>query len=536
MLKELQRTEPAPKAPAAPPELRLPEERAAPADAGAKILVREFRITGATLIPAEELSQEISAYVGTEQSVTDLRKIALRLSDLYRRKGYFARALIPQQRVRDGVVEIAVIESKLSAIDIEVLPGTRFSGERARQFIVRQQPLGQPLSPEATQSAMRNLNDLPGVEATGVLQPGDAEGDVKLSVRVESTPLLTASVYVDNYGLKATGQARAIGFGQLNSPFGYGDQFSLLGVVTERSNYEKIGYTLPLGYSGLRAGVSAARLGYRLTGLFSGFSGTATIFGATLSQPLRRTSSSNLFGSLALDHKSFVNDGAGINLSDKVLKTASLDFRGDFTDGLFGGARNLYSLGVVVGDLDLGGNAANLAADQAGPRTQGSFAKLPWNYQRVQRLAEGWDLSATFSGQIASGNLDGYEKFAIGGPTAVRAYPTGEALGDDGWIVNLELRRAFSAELQGSVFFDSGHISVLHNTFPGFNAGNPAKPNSYSLHGMGLGLTYGRAGDWLIRGSVAWKLGSNPGRDINGNDSDGGNSRARAWIQLAKFF
>ena len=99
MLKELQRTEPAPKAPAAPPELRLPEERAAPADAGAKILVREFRITGATLIPAEELSQEISAYVGTEQSVTDLRKIALRLSDLYRRKGYFARALIPQQRV-----------------------------------------------------------------------------------------------------------------------------------------------------------------------------------------------------------------------------------------------------------------------------------------------------------------------------------------------------------------------------------------------------------------------------------------------------
>lgn len=537
VLKELQRTEPAAKPPPPPPALRLPEDRAAPADAGPKILVREFRITGATLISNDELSQEISTYIGTEQAVPDLRIIALRLSNLYRRKGYFARAFIPQQRVRDGVVEIAVIESKLAEIGIEVLPGTRLSEERARQYIMRQQSVGAPLSPEAIQSGMRNLNDLPGVEATGVLQPGDAEGDVKLAVRLESTPLLTASAYVDNFGLKATGEARAIGFGQLNSPLGLGDQLSLLGVITERSNYERIGYSIPLGYSGMRAGVAAARLGYRLTGIFSGFSGTATIFGASLSQPLRRTPSSNLSGSVAIDHKSFVNNAAGgVNLSDKVLKTVSVDFRGDFTDGFYGGARNVYSLGLVAGELDLGRNAASLAADQAGPGTQGGFIKLPWTYQRVQRLAEGWDLSASFSGQFASGNLDGYEKFSIGGPTAVRAYPTGEALGDDGWIVNLEIRRAFNAEFQGSVFVDSGHISVLHNTFPGFNAGNPAKPNSYSLHGMGVGLMYGRAGDWLIRGSVAWKLGSNPGRDANGNDSDGGNSRARAWIQFAKFF
>ena len=537
VLKELQRTEPAAKPPPPPPALRLPEDRAAPADAGPKILVREFRITGATLISNEELSQEISTYIGTEQAVPDLRIIALRLSNLYRRKGYFARAFIPQQRVRDGVVEIAVIESKLAEIGIEVLPGTRLSEERARQYIMRQQSVGAPLSPEAIQSGMRNLNDLPGVEATGVLQPGDAEGDVKLAVRVESTPLFSASAYVDNYGLKATGQVRAIGYGQLNNPFGYGDQLTLLGVATERSDYEKAGYSFPLGYSGLRGAVSAARLGYRLTGTFSGFNGTAALFGASLSQPLRRTATSNLFGSLALEHKRFNNDAAGgINLSNKTLKTAALDFRGDFTDGVYGGARNAYSLGLVSGQLELGRNAASLAADQAGPQTQGSFTKLPWSYQRVQRLADGWDLSAAASGQFANKNLDGYEKFAIGGPAAVRAYPSGEALGDDGWIANLELRHAFNAEFQAQAFFDAGHITLLHNTFPGFNAGNPNKPNSYSLYGMGIGLLYGRPGDWLIRGFVAWKLGSNPGRDANGKDSDGGNSRTRAWIQLAKFF
>lgn len=537
VLKELQRAEPAPKPPAARPELRLPEERAAPADAGAKILVRDFRITGATLIPVQELRQEISASIGAELTLADLRKIALRLSDLYRRKGFFARALVPQQRVQDGVVEIAVLESRLAAIDVEALPGTRFSEERARQFIVSQQPLGAPLSPDATQTGMRNLNDLPGVAATGVLQPGDAEGDVKLAVRLESTPLFSASAYVDNYGLKATGQVRAIGYGQLNSPLGYGDQLSILGVATERSNYEKAGYSIPLGYSGLRAGISAARLGYSLSGTFSGFKGTATIFGASLSQPLRRTSTSNLFGSLAVEQKKLVNDAAGgVNLSNKTLKTAALDLRGDFTDGFNGGARNAYSLGLVTGQLELGRNAGSLAADQAGPQTQGSYTKLPWTYQRVQRLAEDWDLSAAFSGQFAGKNLDGYEKFALGGPAAVRAYPSGEALGDDAWLANLEVRHAFNTEFQGSAFLDAGHVTVLHNTFPGFNAGNPNKPNSYSLYGMGIGLVYGRPSDWFIKGSLAWKLGSNPGRDANGKDADGGNSHVRAWIQLAKFF
>ena len=538
VLKELQRTDPGPKPPAATPELRLPDERASPADSADSVMVRDFKITGATLIPAEELRQEIIAHIGSEQTLADLRKIALRLSDLYRRKGFFARTLIPEQNVQSGVIEIAVIESRLAAIDVDALPGTRFSEERARQFIVNQQPLGEPLSPDAAQAGMRNLNDVPGIAATGILQPGEASGDVKLSVRLESTPLFTASTYVDNFGLKATGQARAIGYGQLNNPLGYGDQLTLLGVITERSDYEKVSYSLPIGYSGLRASIFAARLAYRLADLFSGFNGTANIYGAALSRPLRRTSTSNLFGSLTLEHKRFNNDGAGgINLSNKSLKTVALEFRGDFIDSVvLSAARNAFSLTLVSGQLDLGRNPGNLTADQAGPQTQGSYIKLPWSFQRAQPLAPGWEISASASGQFAGGNLDGYEKFAIGGPSAVRAYPSGEALGDQGWIANLEIRRVFNAEFQASAFIDAGHVTLLHNTFPGFNAGNPNKPNSYSLYGMGLGLLYGRPGDWFIKGSVAWKLGNNPGRDINGKDSDGGNSNVRGWVQAAKFF
>ena len=388
VLKETQRTEPGVKPSLKKPDIRFPEERAAPADSGAKVKVNCFRISGATLIPVDELLAEISGSTGAELTLTELRRLAQRLSDAYRRKGLFARALVPQQPVAGGVVEITVIEGKLAAVDVDVLPGTRLSETRARQTITRQQAVGEPLRPDAVQTGMRNLNDLPGIAATGVLQPGEASGEVKLGVRVESTPLFTATASVDNYGLKATGQVRGVGQVQLNSPFSYGDQLYALGLVTERSNYLRAGYNLPLGYSGLRAGLTAAQLNYRLTGLFGGFEGTATTFGASLTMPLRRTGSSNLFGSLAAEHKHFVNDGAGgINLSNKTSKTLTLEIRGDFTDNFYGTARNAFSVAVVGGELDLGRNPGNLTADQAGPRTQGSFTKLPWNFQRVQTLA-----------------------------------------------------------------------------------------------------------------------------------------------------
>ena len=48
---------------------------------------------------------------------------------------------------------------------------------------------------------------------------------------------------------------------------------------------------------------------------------------------------------------------------------------------------------------------------------------------------------ASFSGQMAGGNLDPSEKFYLGGSTGVRAYPSGEAGGSTGQLISLELRR-----------------------------------------------------------------------------------------------
>jgi hemolysin activation/secretion protein len=539
ILKQLERTEPKPPPPASAP-LKLPAEAPPTADARNKlrVLVSDFRISGATLIPEAELKSDLSQFVGKELSFPELRRVALRVSDYYRKRGYFARALLPQQTVENGVVEIAVIEGRLSAIKVETLPGTRISADRVQGYIESEQRTGEPLKPDSIQSGLRNLNDLPGVSTTGVLQPGTAEGDVNLSLRVEEGPVVNGGVTLDNYGLRATGVTRAIAYALLNNPTGYGDQLTATGFATERSTYVRAGYSFALGYSGLRLGAHAAKIDYRLSGAFSGFNGYGEIEGLIFLHPIYRAGRANVFGGFAFDHKHFVNNAAGgINTSNKTSDTLGISGYGDFLDSGFGGGQNAFSLNLVNGRLDLGRNPGDLAADNLGARTQGRFARLEWTFTRLQTLpSEDTLLYFSFAGQAAGKNLDAYERFSLGGPVAVRAYPTGQAIGDQGWVATVELRHKVQGNLQVYGFYDAGHISILKNAFPGSNAANPSAPNSYLLQGAGVGVQYAKAGDFALRTVAAFKIGPNPGKDANGNDVDGGHGRSRIWLQAIKFF
>ena len=145
------------------------------------------------------------------------------------------------------------------------------------------------------------------------------------------------------------------------------------------------------------------------------------------------------------------------------------------------------------------------------------------------------------SGQLASKNLDSSEKFILGG-TGVRASPQGEGAGDEGMLLNLELRYSLRGlqgpgDLQLLGFVDTGHVTLNKNTWTGWQpASLPNYPDSYSLSGMGIGANYGKAGNFSLQTSYAWKLGNNPARDVHGQDSDGTAKTGRFWLQAIKWF
>ena len=141
---------------------------------------------------------------------------------------------------------------------------------------------------------------------------------------------------------------------------------------------------------------------------------------------------------------------------------------------------------------------------------------------RSQYLTDSLSLYASITGQLASKNLDVSEKMELGGMYAVRAYPEGEAYADEGYVVNLELRKQMTRELQLVGFVDSGTVKANRNPWA-------AGSNRRTLSGAGVGLVWSRTNDLVVRAYYAMKLG---GEDaISAPDKSG-----RFWIQIVKYF
>ncbi|MBK1614067.1 peptide ABC transporter permease [Rubrivivax gelatinosus] len=520
--------------PPVPPPAAAPARPAQPVS-GPSVQVRAFRLTGVSLLSEAELQARLAPFVGQTAGLAELRRAADLVAQAYQEAGWLVRAYLPEQELRDGVVTIAVLEGRLGGVRVEQAPpGRNIGEEQVRRTMTARQKIGAPVRADDVQRAIGLLDSLPGVTASSLLEPGDEPGETRLVVTVQDEPLLSGHAQFDNAGTRASGEWRTSGGVEINSPLRFGDQLQFFGSHSAGSDYGSAAYSAPLGADGMRASANLSRLayGYDLTG--TRYSGGATSWGAALSYPILRRQFSTLGINLAHDRKSFDNAIAGIQLSDKRLNVSSLGLSGDASDALFGGGVTQFSLTLTLGRLDLGGNAADLAADQTpgGPDRDGSFRSLGWQLTRLQRLSAADSLQLTLAGQRASRNLDSSQKFGVTGQSAVRAYSNSEPSGDDGTLLSLEWRRQVHPDLTLSLFHDHAWLRRDHER-------NSATldPNRYRLSGNGVGATWTAPGRVLVRAALSWRHGDNPVRNpATGDDSDGTQRDPRLFVSLIKAF
>ncbi|MBS0344574.1 MAG: ShlB/FhaC/HecB family hemolysin secretion/activation protein, partial [Proteobacteria bacterium] len=75
--------------------------------------LNDLRLNGAQALPADALNAVTQPYIGRTVTLSDLEQLAGAITQLYRDRGYFlAQAVVPVQTVRDGVVEISIIEGR----------------------------------------------------------------------------------------------------------------------------------------------------------------------------------------------------------------------------------------------------------------------------------------------------------------------------------------------------------------------------------------------------------------------------------------
>ncbi len=514
-------------APAAPPV-------AVPDDTGPRIKVNAIRIQGAVLIPESELAAQVQPLVGRELSLGQLQAGALALVGHYAAKGYLARVYLPEQDIKDGTVVYRVVEGTRGALSVAG-GGPRLDSNRVRAFVDARVAPGAPMNLTAFGEAMSILNEQPGVDVKADLSPGQRESAVDLAVIARESPPVRYSLAADNHGSRGTGEAQVNGGVTLNNPTGRFDAAGLLLNVAEGSAFVRGDYSLAVGDRGARMGVNASHLQYRIVQpafRALGAKGHAQTLGLAASYPLARRFDFNLSLVGTLDHKRLVDETAAGETGRRIVNVANIGFSG-FTALVGDALSGILSFGVkaTVGDVDQR-NAAALADDRLGRRVQGSFWKATYYLTLFKPLADDWALSGTVRGQTAQKNLDSSERFSLGGVGGIRAYPTAEGLGDEGWMVNVDLVRRIAETLSVSAFVDAGQTTV-HHTVP---AAGLVGPNRYRLHGAGFSVDWQPQRGTSISVTLAAPIGNNPGQDAMGHNSDGRKNNPRVWLSATTQF
>lgn len=474
-------------------------------DSSVRVTVTAFEFTGNNSIDSRELAAALAPLAGNELAYSQLADAAARITQLYRSRGYMvARATLPRQDIRDGRVTIAVQEGTLGDVKVERGRTTRLKEGRIQSFLSDLKP-GQVIREADLERALLVLTDQPGIVVRSVLRPGKAPGTADLVVQVNENAAVQAQAGYDNAGSRYTGRNRFLVDLGLNDWFGVGEALSLRAIT---SFQDMTAYTLsgsvPVGGSGLRTGVTHTRVSYRLGREFIPLdaSGNAEATGVNLSMPLMRGRDANLAVTLSHERKHFADrTGAAGSEITKASDLTTLGLHGDWRDSASGPALTNFSLSVSKGELERS-NAADAFADSLSARTAGSFSKLNWQLSRVQSLPGGFTFHGSLSGQNASKNLDSSEEFFLGGYQGVRAFPQGEAAGDEGVLARLELRRRLGTvqgfAVDGMLFYDIGRVRFDHNPWDPLQASN-----SRTLSGAGLGLTMSRSNALAVSVALA---------------------------------
>ncbi|MFJ3044619.1 ShlB/FhaC/HecB family hemolysin secretion/activation protein [Herbaspirillum chlorophenolicum] len=494
-----------------------------PADIGQeKFAVSGFRIEGAVAFSPDILAQLLQDLVGPERSLATLNEATARITRFYREHGYLlARAYLPAQQLDQGLVRLLVLEGRLG--EIRLHNESRMDSATLRQRLDRI-GLGLPLAGTRLERELLLINDLPGVAVRSALTPGSSVGSTDLEVQVADERNVEGEVSLDNYGNRYTGAAHANAALALNNPLGIGDQLQFNAISSGSGfNYGRLAYQLPLGAAGATLNVSYAAMAYRVGSDFSRLdaSGSARLGSAVLAYPLVRSRRLNVGLQLRLETKRF-NDRIGLidSRRNKRIDAATTAVTVDSSDGWLGGGQSRALLGVTLGRLQL--PATEVADDQIGHRTEGRFSYGSLQATRLQALGSQWEGLLQLSAQYAAGNLDSAQKFSMGGPYAVRAYPSGEAPADDAVMLNVELRRALSYQWQAFSFVDAARGRLNHSPLASDGA------NLRHLSGVGLGARWNHPQGYRLQTTLAWRTG--PAATAEPDKSP------RFWLQLAKSF
>lgn len=509
---------------------------------GEKVKVTSFVFKGNKIITTEELESFVKKYIGTELTFNEITQAVVSISLLYERKGYLAQATLPEQNITDGIIQVNILEAHFGGTTYLPMgngekPNVRES--RVMDIVYPSSKVNGPLDLKRLERGILLANDLPGIGVGANLKPGQEVGHTDVEVQIENRARFNTSILADNYGSRSTGYERVLVSANLLNPLRLGDDLNTTILKTAGTEYIRLNYSLPVGNDGLRIGSNATYLEYKvITNEFKslGPNGHSAGFGLEASYPIYRSRDKNLNLDFDYDVKAFKNNTITEVTSDYYTRIFSTSLSGDFVDQwLLDGATNNAKFVFDHGKNDLK-NSPNYATDISNSHTHGIFNRAQLSFRRDQFLKNDYTLVIKGSGQLTDHNLDSSQKFYLGGPTGVRAYPSSEGSGSEGYLLNLELKKDLPFNLTGSIFYDQGYVRQNVDNFDASGVVINAL-NTYKLKGYGLEFSWRGPLKTNVFFTYAKRDGTNPNRvQDTGKDQDGTLYKDIFWLRAVASF
>lgn len=503
-----------------PARIEPPDAKTTPDAGKVSFVLRQVDITGITVFDPKTfipLSSIYQKYIGKEVTFDDFAPLVEGIKKQYKQKGYYTTIVyIPEQEIRDGRIEVRVVEGRMGKLTIE--DNRYFSTALIRKFF--HTGPGQVLDFKALQRDILRLNQNSDLEVKAIVSAGSEPQTSDIALKIKDRLPWHIGAGIDNLGTPVIGTLRTSLSLRSSNATGHLDELFTSVLLSSRASGEFLGYRVPVDSYGASIGFEATnfrmKLGKELKSL--DISGESSIYSPYISRQLSLSEnfSSDITAGLDIVSVRKKRDHA-VEANDQ-LRVPFVGMNMVMTDTLGGAGETRFGPKISFGTEDFLGASSRNHPSASRPGADGFFAKYEHTIRRVQKMPFESYLNLRSQLQLANRTLPPTEQFQLGGVYSVRGYPEGDYLADVGgsmsaeWIFpcyviprSWKLARSqvlLRNQIEPLVFVDAGG-GRLKKTLPGEEAHK-------FLLGVGAGFRIRVYNNVFLRLEWAKHLGDEP--------------------------
>ena len=456
-----------------------------------------FQVEGVKSIPFDEISRRFTPLVGKDITIGELIETANGVTKLYQDRGFaLSFAFVPAQTFENGVVRITVVEGYVSDVKVTGKPGAMESKIRA---IAAHITADRPLRRATFERYVNTFGLLPGLTVkANVPPPQTTDGATTLELAVDRKAFnVSTGIDFNHPGVQGLITATE------NGLTSFGEQLSISALAPpgrDKQTYFAFSGAVPVGSSGLITRLDASTYRGKPTdnpGCRRTCSARSrTKLGLSASYPILLNNQRSLLGTVsgyaAHNEDNYQNQINGATLNNRS-QVRVLQLQLDYTNVQPKQVRKL-SVNVAKAFDILGASKSQVAQANGSTITYAdptslTFVRTGATFTQTNEWPFRIGTSVSLTGQYSPDSLPTSEQISFGSTRYALGYQPGEASGDSGWGMSLEVNRGFTPgwtymkSITPYIAYDMARV-YLH-------AGTPS-PNRMSSVGIGVRFTDSR--------------------------------------------